>query len=223
MYWFQIFARFLLIFSFSHSFLEYIFNEKRNFITCWLDISLPFDFRSKWNRSYECLRLVWGFMQSHALRSIVPSCSGTDLAKKSDPGTPKMEIFVFSKNHQEWYETSVEHEIMIKYMILVDLNLINLVKSRQIENWLSKRAFSQKRVPEAIRIRISKEPPQFSGSFGNLNIKNRWMAIFIERKRFCHFILLTCTCGLPVVPVVPVLFCGLLWYSVVPIVPCGVP
>ena len=37
-----------------------------------------------------------------------------------------------------------------------------------------------------MHMQTPKEAPRFCGSFGCLNIKNRWMAIFIERKRFCH-------------------------------------
>ena len=45
--------------------------------------------------------------------------------------------------------------------------------------------YSQK-VSERQETQTPKDPPQFSGSFGNLNFKNRWMTIFIERKQFCH-------------------------------------
>ena len=65
-------------------------------------------------------------------------------------------------------------------MILDVFQWVNRLKTKDFKNQHSKCKFSQKRVPEA------KDPPQFSGSFGNLNIKNRWMVIFIERKRFCH-------------------------------------
>ena len=71
-------------------------------------------------------------------------------------------------------------------MILDAFQWVIRLKTKYFKNQHSKCKFSQKRVPEAIRILTPKDPPQFSGSFGNLNIKNRWMAIFIERKRFCH-------------------------------------
>ena len=71
-------------------------------------------------------------------------------------------------------------------MILDVFQWVNRLKTKDFKNQHSKCKFSQKRVPEAIRIQTPKDPPQFSGSFGNLNIKNGWMVIFIERKRFCH-------------------------------------
>ena len=69
---------------------------------------------------------------------------------------------------------------MIKYMILDEIQWKKPSKNRKIENWCSKRAFSQKPVPEAIRIQTPKEAPQFSASLGCLNFKIRWMAIFIS-------------------------------------------
>ena len=71
-------------------------------------------------------------------------------------------------------------------MILDVFQWVNRLKNKDFKNQHSKCKFSQKRVPEAVRMQISKDPPQFCGSFGSLNIKNRLMAIFIERKRFCH-------------------------------------
>ena len=71
------------------------------------------------------------------------------------PGLPKMKIFENFENHQEWSETSPEHENMIKYMILDAIQWTKAWENRKIKNWCSKRAFSQKPVPEAIRVKIS--------------------------------------------------------------------
>ena len=71
-------------------------------------------------------------------------------------------------------------------MILDVFQWVNRLKNKDFKNQHSKCKFSQKRVPEAVCIQTPKEPAQFSVFFGNLNIKNRWMVIFIERKRFCH-------------------------------------
>ena len=71
-------------------------------------------------------------------------------------------------------------------MILDVFQWVNRLKTKDFKNYYSQCKFSQKRVPEEICIQTPKDPPQFSGSFGNLNIKNGWMMIFIERKRFYH-------------------------------------
>ena len=71
-------------------------------------------------------------------------------------------------------------------MILDVFQWENRLKANDFKKQHSKCKFSQKQVPEAIRIQTPKDPPQFSGSFGTLHIKNRWMEIFIKRKRFCH-------------------------------------
>ena len=78
-----------------------------------------------------------------------------------------------------------------------------------------------------MRIQTPKDPPRFCGSFGGLNIKNRWMGIFIERKRFCHFhsleipwsSVVSCgpACAISLSPIVP---CGVLCSLCYPVVPC---
>ena len=75
-------------------------------------------------------------------------------SKNDAGGVPKMKIVENFENHQKWFKTSPEHENMIKYMIL---DAIQWTKAwnRKIKNWCSKCAFSQKPVPEAIRIKIS--------------------------------------------------------------------
>ena len=64
------------------------------------------------------------------------------------------------------------------------------------------------------RIQTPKEAPRFCGSFGCLNIKNRWMAIFIERKQFCHQSPSSHACAPPGLLWSPVVPCGLLWCPV---------
>ena len=78
----------------------------------------------------------------------------SDVTEKIVPGTPKMKIFENFQNHQEWCETSSEHEIKLKYMILDELWWRKQLKTKEFKNWHSKCAFSQKRVPEAVRILI---------------------------------------------------------------------
>ena len=75
-------------------------------------------------------------------------------SQKMTPGLSKMKIFENFENHQKWFKTSPEHENMIKYMILDEIQWTKPSKNRKIENWCSKCAISQKPVPEAIRIEI---------------------------------------------------------------------